>query len=55
MNHFWWVKVPAGARRIWPVLGPILADGRYLAAWPTLGAWAPVAALGLGAFLGGVS
>jgi hypothetical protein len=45
MRRFWWVDVPARARRISPVLSVMLRDGIYLLKWPQVGAVAPPLAL----------
>jgi len=50
--RFWWAIVP---RRAWctsKLLGLAVADGGYLAAWPRVGAFAPIAVFALGAAMG---
>jgi hypothetical protein len=52
MNALWWTRLPTSLLRRLPTLGALLSDGRYLSAWPWIGAAAPVVALLIGAGLG---
>lgn len=51
-NELGWVRWPSRLGRISPGLAAVAADGDYLSAWPTIGAWAAPAALICGLLLG---
>jgi hypothetical protein len=51
-TRFWWASLPRRAWRTSKLLGLALADGGYLAVWPRVAAFAPVAVFALGAAMG---
>lgn len=52
LSAFWSVHLPLAVRRVWPRYAAALVEGHYLAAWPRIGAWAPMAALAFGFITG---
>jgi hypothetical protein len=52
LNDLWWVRLPAGAAHRSQALAGILADGRYLAAFPVWSAIAPPLVAASGVIIG---
>jgi hypothetical protein len=52
LAELFWTRLPMSLDRRLPLLGAILADGRYLLAWPPLAALGPIVAVVIGLFVG---
>ncbi|UVI29381.1 hypothetical protein [Paenibacillus spongiae] len=50
--RLWWVQLPFRASRLSKKLPYTFLDGLYLAAWPTVAAWAPLLTLFIGLVIG---